>query len=180
MLLTTKKSLIIALTLSLVAGGAFGGAWYAVFYYKQIVKQRGATALLASKKETDVLELKKTLEDTEEDRSKLRQFIIGDDDVANFLELVENTARGQGLQVATKAVTVEPIKDTALFEQLSLTLEVEGEYQGVASMISLLETLPYQVSITSVALERTSLKGDVAPQVWRGRFMMKVTKEKKI
>lgn len=169
-------TLFISLTLLGASIAVLGAMWFLLAQSADAVQ----TSMEEQKKETRIAQEHKHLEElyteSEEARTKLRSLVIGKDGVADFLELIEETARRGGLQPTTRSVRVEPLDASTKFEALSLTLEVTGAYANVKAFLPLLESLPYQSEIRSVALDRAA-ENDKAG-IWSGTFIMRISKEK--
>ncbi len=171
----TKHFLISSLVLVVLSCGAYGGLWYAIVLRTNQVYERMNGEATKVERQKSLAALTKALAGTKEDREALQQFIITDDQVTDFLGLVESSARSQGLSISTKSVTVAPLSEDTSFDSLSLTLEVAGPFLRVSTFLSLLETLPFQTRIDSVSLERTS---DKEGDLWKGIFILQATKKK--
>ncbi len=171
----TKKFLIVSLVLVLCSCVVYGGLWYAVLVRTAAVHAEMTQAAELGEKHRTLATLAKTLASTKSDREELTGFIIDDDRVTEFLGLLESSARGLGLTVTTKEVKVVPLADNASFESLALTIEVGGEFERVRTFISLLETVPFQVHMGSITLERVS---DATENIWKASFVLQATKTK--
>lgn len=175
---STKKIAIFAASALMLSGGIDAGLWYMLAKGERMVQERTAERIERSAREVQLSTLQRVEEDTAADRAELRTFILGKDDVADFLELIEGAARKQGLTPKTRSVEVEKLEGTTNFEAIALALEFEGSYKGVTAMLPLIESLPYQLEVRSVSLERTGDEG--ATSLWRGILQLRVVKEKNI
>lgn len=118
--------------------------------------------------------LERTLEETEDERTSLLSRVLREEEVIDFLALVETLGDEQGVALSTDSLTVEPIN--ALFEALVLGVTVRGSYEGVVQVLKILENLPYQATIAQVRLVKGS---DDAGEVWQSTYSLRVTKYKK-
>lgn len=119
--------------------------------------------------------LVRTLDDTKQERSSLLSRVLKDDEVINFLALIETLGKEQGVTLTTNSLNVLPGNGT--FETLVVNIGVEGSYEEVSYIIRLLEQLPYQSTVNNVKMSRDS-EGEAS--LWKGSFEVKVTKLKKI
>ncbi len=116
-----------------------------------------------------------TLDETKSERESLLSRILKEEDVINFLSLLESVGSGQGAKITTNSLRVESINDT--FETLIMSVEVEGSYASVTQTLKLFENLPYQTLINTMQLSRAEGSGGL---IWKGMFDLRVTKFKKI
>lgn len=116
------------------------------------------------------------LAETAADREELARFMLTEDTVVDFLSSLGNLARAQGVVMETRSLAVEPIIDTTVFEYLTLTVDVTGTFASVTDMLALLESLPYQVAVRSVVVERSSEQ--MGDDLWHGAYRVYVTKYK--
>ncbi len=127
---------------------------------------------VAKQKATRLSSLEKLAAETVTERESLKEFILTDEEVVDFLSLIETIAKEQGVSIKTGSLEVVPQSD--LFEELKMTLVVEGYRAGVVHALRLFEALPYRVSVESVALVRSE-----GMEAWQGTFDLRVTKYKK-
>ncbi len=172
----TLRNTILAVSALVLSMALYGGVWYMLQQSETTVRERITEQAESATQEATLSKLEKVSVETEADRAELHSYILKDDGASDFLELLEKTARSQGLTPTTRSVQIEAIKGNASFEALSLSLEVNGSYEGVSAMLTLLESLPYQSEIRSVSLDRT--EGADGSSMWRGTFILRVIKEK--
>jgi Tfp pilus assembly protein PilO len=118
--------------------------------------------------------LLESLEQTKSERALLATQILQDADVIGLLSLIGTLGKEQGVVLTTSSLNVEKIDQK--FETLVVNLEATGSYTAVTKMLSLLEHIPYQASVSSVQLERT---GEGEEGKWKGVFTVRITKFKK-
>lgn len=110
------------------------------------------------------------------DRELVEGYSLPSEGVAGLLETVE------GLSVMTKskveivsvAVRARPSDVKGEFEEVNLAVTLEGDFQHVYHGLSLLETLPYPVSMNQVRLEA---RKDGKKTTWTGSAMVSVLKQ---
>lgn len=118
-----------------------------------------------------VQDLMQTLTETKEERDSLNSRILKEENVITLLSLIETIAKEQGVALSTESLTVEPINE--VFETLIEDVTVQGSYTSIMQLLTLLEELPYQVSVSKVSIERETTNN------WKGAFQIRVIKFKK-
>lgn len=113
------------------------------------------------------------LDETSDDRSSLRSRILTEENVIDFLALIEAVGREQGVLLETTAVAVQPIDVT--FETLVVSVKVKGQYSALVQTLTLFEQLPYQLTLSGVQFVRTS-EGNI--DQWESTYNIQVTKFK--
>lgn len=120
--------------------------------------------------------LSRLVDESVEERKQIESHILKEEGVIDFLALLEALGAEQGATVKTASLEVS--EPTGGFEEVSLTVSVEGSYLQVVHVLKELEMLPYQSRITNIALERQS--GGEELYQWRGTFKLHVTKYTKL
>lgn len=173
----TKRTKTVGIigAIALLGGIAvFVGLLYAVSVRQVSLLELVQEQSEAEAKRTQLTALADLVIDTKEDRDMLASRVVTESSVIDFLSLIEETARGQGLEIETKSLNVRPFNENEIFELLTLTTEVQGALDGVLVMIALFESLPFQVTILNVSLDNVA--GDNIGTRWRGTFNIEVTK----
>lgn len=115
--------------------------------------------------------LTKTLEETKSEREFIRSRILTEEEVIDFLALIESLGRNQGGDLTTSSLTVSPLNTD--FETLDIDIRVRGTYGAIMNILRQFENLPYQVAISAVNITKED------NDVWVSTFKIKVTKFKK-
>jgi Tfp pilus assembly protein PilO len=178
MLPKTKKVAVVSVVVFLCIIALYAGLRYVIAREERAVHEQMTARGTVEDRQRSLLQLSKALAETEGERAELASAVVSDEGVTEFLELVERIAREEGLTINTTSVGVEPLPKSTKFELLALSHEVKGSYTQVMRFVSLLETLPYQVTLQSVSLDRT-VEAD-APNLWRGTISIAATKIKSI
>ena len=116
--------------------------------------------------------LVRLVEETQGEREELNEYILTDDQVIDFLALLEATANQQGLNHSIDSLSVAPVNDT--FEELSVRMTARGDQGTVEHVLKVLETLPYQSFVSETTLTRNEDESGVS--TWEGIFLLRVTK----
>ncbi len=166
-----------------IAGGVcllsvfvFVGFQYLLTRHESTLHSQEKKVFDAKMRDNRLASMERLVSETESERMALAQLVLPDESVVEFLSLIESLGKGQGITVKTNSIDV--ITNKASFETLVLNLEVEGSEQGVLHILQLLEALPYKSSVESVLLSRAG--NSETGNVWKGVFVLHVTKYKKI
>lgn len=150
----TSIHLSIAATACVIACGAVG-------FLLWRVNVEGVTLITALKSEQEGVakadayrDAQLLLQSTEDDRMILNTYVLrGDEDAVALLSLIETTAEGLSVILTTEQLN-EAASTNAEFTDLQLTLSLSGQNDRVLSMITMLETLPYQSRVNTVRFDR--------------------------
>jgi hypothetical protein len=114
--------------------------------------------------------LNDSIKSIESEKSALESHFVKSSNVVPFLDSIEGAAKVVGVKSEVASVEVSPEHDALLVE-----LDASGSFPLVYKFLRLLETSPYELSLTSVTLERSTsmdVKG-TAPR-WDAKFKIKV------
>lgn len=125
----------------------------------------------ASGKEEYLLSLKTVLGDVKGDLKILDGRVIPKDGTVAFLDRLESVGRFAGVKMTTDALGVGAAggESDGFLEQVGLSISAEGSYSSLRYFLSLLEVLPYSITIPAVSLERGGDKSE-SKNLWRGSF----------
>lgn len=150
-----------------------------IFFYKYINSLRDelisinkelavTEALARNRQETELL-----LTSTADERAILKGRFVSTEDPTPFLELIESSARDTGVVLEVKTLTVEEVgekKDSKVDgKKVALTLAVESGWKELYHFLTLLERLPYSVTISRTAL---SFEERSEGNVWEGQIQL--------
>jgi len=146
---------------------------YAIFFKMVSAQKAQHTAYVTSSAEAaahkaSLQKLMQELEVTKPERDSLASRFVADEAVIDLLALIESIGREQGVLLATNSLNVVPNND--YFETLVVSISVTGQYNQIVKVLSLLETLPYQTTISQTQISRTET-GE-----WAGTFTISITK----
>jgi len=112
--------------------------------------------------------IEQTLSVSERDRKIIDTFFISERETINFITRVEVLAEQFGVTLETTQLSVTPPKD-AESSTLKIGFITKGTYSAVARMLAALETLPYHLTIPTIAI-----KNSVGSE-WEGSIVLHVT-----
>jgi len=171
-----KSTKIIAVTgilFFLICIGVFSVFLHVVTKQKTEFTEQTAENIRAEAHHESLASLMETLEKTKDERESLTSRVLREEDVIDFLALIESLGKEQGVILSTNSLTVEPID--AVFETLIVNVGVEGSYAGVMQVLKILEHLPYQTAISGFQVTH----GGEDDATWKSTYNVRVTKFKK-
>lgn len=127
--------------------------------------------------------LRKLLTSATDTVAHLQNRVIGSDDAVVYINQIENLAAQSGTGIIVNSVDIDQKASApAGYEYLHLILSIQGTWQNVYTFISMIENLPYRVTINSVDMSQESFsdpakKGKVESQ-WSGHIDFNTLKQK--
>jgi len=146
-----------------------------VYAQKAVYTEKNVERLEMIERDKSFDALKKALEDTASEREVLKNAILESDGLIQFLALIERLGREQGVTLTTSSLSEASIDST--FQSLVIHAKVVGQHSAVIHVLTLLEQLPYQISLHGLRFER---QDSIAPGQWMAGFEIRVTQFKKI
>jgi len=173
----TKIIALISISLFLVSLAAFGGVTYLLKKHKSTLEQERIALADAEMQKKSLQDLLSIVESSGEEREKMRGYILDDERIIDLLTLIGTLSKEQGAIYSTSNLVVSPIDDT--FETLAFTVSIEGSFEKIMRVLSILEALPQQSIISEVLFTKTVEK-ESASNEWQGTIDIQVTKYKSI
>jgi hypothetical protein len=176
----TKKIAAVFLVIALI--GAV--LWYVLF---SIIGKnvRAADALQAEVNDKLTLEdqnkgLQSFLSDNSEAVTTLTTRIIPTEGTVDFIDSIEALAASVKVGIIVNSVDLtKSATGGEIFENLTMQVTTEGDWQGVYTFMSMLQSLPYKISITNASLKNGIFSdGKANKSVWTGVFTFDVLKRK--
>ncbi|MFT5281004.1 MAG: multidrug efflux pump subunit AcrB [Flavobacteriaceae bacterium] len=113
----------------------------------QIEKQKGAAE--------QVNLLRKTAQETSEDRISLDTYFISEGEIVEYLAVLEDIGQKKGIDVSIKNVSQKDGDKTGKnTSQLQVVVQVEGSFKEVRTYLKDLEDLPYLIDFTQTAFSQ--------------------------
>ncbi len=167
---------ILALLVAIVFLGASIAAYVIIFTdlkrkNEYISKTTGELAGETAKKQKQ-LELERTIQESDADRTVLNSYFVSADKAVAFLETMEGYGKTGGTVLKFTTVDYNKTKDN-----LHMVLNITGEFVQVYHTILLLENAPYEFSFERITLSlqqsvNSSEKKDVTVPMWRADITM--------
>lgn len=154
----TKTVGIVSTIVFLVSGSTLAFLVYRIEHDAGELQQKAAALALREAQEKERLDTVRLLEDTLDERTELKSYILTEEGIINFLTDLEATAENQQLDFITQSITPLDTPDP-LFDQVSINLAFTGDQEDVSFLLKLLETLPYLSSLESVAVRQGAGEG---------------------
>lgn len=171
----TRTKIIATLGLIFFMGCIFVSTLFlhTVLAHKKLYTEKRITQIELQQSNESMKELSQKLKETEVARTHLFTHILKDEDVINFLTLIETLGREQGITLTTSSLNIKPLDDT--FEYVVMHIDVVGSYDSVIRLVTLFEKLPYVTT-----LDTFTIKKQDEENIWNAQFDLRVTKFKKI
>lgn len=169
-----RRTKIIALIAALLFSGAllvYAGFTVLLVKHKETLRAEHAAIADSKMQKESLAALEGIVRDSAEERETLHGYILEDEHVIDLLSLIETVAAEQGATLKTNTLTKTPIDVT--FEELRLTVLVEGQFDRIMAVLMLLETLPQQSMIKGVTLIKSEQGDEMS---WSGVIDISVTK----
>jgi hypothetical protein len=160
---------------------------FAVYYFcfvdiqnknKNISKLENDMAV-STKRTEYLLSVERSVQSAGNDIEKVNSSVLAKDGEVGLIDLLENTAGQNGLQISIDSLSVDN-SYTAMGKTNLTTLDVKatvsGNWSGVYTFLSELESLPFISRIDKFAL--TSLSDGVSAGKWSGIFEIHILKYK--
>jgi len=164
--------------LNLAAAGAYGFFLRSLSAVRRNVEISAADVSRSVSKVLELESLESFLEATAEERQAVESSLIGRDGVVEFVKTLERLGRESGLEIRTNSLSVsEAPREADLVELLTVNLEGKGGWRDTIDFLSVIEQLPFSVSIGEVSLAADSAVKGRAPR-WVSGVQLSVFKLK--
>lgn len=118
--------------------------------------------------------LEQTFKETKAERESLETRILLEENLFSFLANIEALGQMYNVELVTKDLREVSIANNNTFETFVIDVSVTGTYEALMTILSIFETLPYQVTIEKVTLEKQT-GGE-----WSSSYELRITKFKKV
>ena len=174
MVMITKQTKIMGVTSLLATLAAcilFGLGLYIIERTEDTLAAKRHAVAESRFRVEEIVSLSKLVEASSEERDALAQYVLHNDDVISFLMLVEAIGAKQGVSLEIPKLNEVPLNDT--FDELRITITLEGGYDAVVRALTVFESLPYQSHISNVSITRVGIT-----QLWTAGLTIHITKYK--
>ncbi len=135
------------------------------------------------KKETKLRSVKKLVRDIERERNIIDSYFITNDNIVDFIEIIENFGKRNGLSIEITSVKVDDInsvleKKVKTGELLYVNFKTKGHFGELFQFLSILENLPFKIDLLNIDFKKPSgISGqDKDMNLWSGFFNISVAK----
>jgi hypothetical protein len=126
--------------------------------------------------EEEARALRASVEKIGPEMQRLNTRIVQRIEVVEFIEMIEKRARELGLGIEVESAQ-ENKHESDQYQYLRLTLRTQGSWKETYLFLSLLESLPYKISLNNIGLNAQSLL-NTPEQVWIGTYTLDVVRYK--
>ncbi|MFQ5661916.1 MAG: type 4a pilus biogenesis protein PilO [Candidatus Paceibacteria bacterium] len=182
----TKQILLTVIVLVIVAFIAY------VIFFLNIKEKNNSISLLTNEvdsvlqKEIKLRSVKQIIKDTKDDRVKLDSYFVADDEIINFIEMIETLGVNSGAEVEVINVSVDTenekvVNKNKISELLNINFKTEGSFVEMFHFLSMLEKLPFKIEISQVNFNKVSneiIGADKSLEPWKGYFNITAVKLK--
>lgn len=142
-----------------------------IIYQNYIEVKTGRSSIATDQaKESALVVLQELTKETTENKDSLTGFVITKDNLARFIDLIEEVGAKRG--ATTSVVSANELggvdKKAEVLVGWQLELRLAGQFDQVWQGLKLIEALPVAKEITEVNLIRTSVPGSVGAANWAG------------
>ncbi len=144
-------------TIMLLAVILMAGIYY--YFFNTLRKEVESSSSLANDTATLAVEennldsLRSTFSNTGNDQEKINSYFVQKDGAVDFINSIENLASSAHLVGKTDSVnTTDMTPPSPMYELLHLTFSTRGSWRNTYYFLSLLESLPYNISIRQVGM----------------------------
>ena len=160
---------------------------YVGFFFHIRVKNRETSVAinevdLIVQKEIRLRSIQNFIKDTEVERTQLNEYFVGKDAVVDFIEIIEDLSALSGTIMEITSVSVDDIEGgSSAGELLRLNFEIFGVWRDAFHLLTLVESLPLEVTITQASFKQVSVQREDTKEPersWKGTFGLTVVKLK--
>ncbi len=133
-----------------------------IFFYRSIVSRAIRSSSMAKEvsletsKKVREKELKADYKKSELERGRISTFIISQDKLVTFIEGLEEIGVTTGTEVnlsSISSITTSPVGE------FRARIDISGSWDGVMKALTLVENIPYSISINNLKLNQSSDTG---------------------
>ena len=155
----SRSTIIIVGLISLVLVGVWVFIFFAVRTSSAKLVALETTHLGQQSQEDNQFIIKRQLDNTQQERIKLAAYFVDEQGIVAFLEQIETLGKSIGVKVEVSSADAR--------DKLLISLAAIGSFKSLLHFVQLLETLPYQLTITGLSLngpgttEASGWSGDI-------------------
>lgn len=150
----TKTFALIAACYFVVSFVVLGGMFYEMQRMSTTFEAQTTLIQESAAQRQQYNDLLRKVEETEEERAQLQEYILTEADTISFLTEIERLARSSGVELSTQSLDVAEV-EASPYESLRIVFAVEGSLATLQELIGVLESLPYHGTVTDVTLDES-------------------------
>lgn len=152
---STLRTLIIAIVLLVLGGGAFAFMFIETTDQAIVLENQVETLAAQRAQESNYIRLQRLTEDTVSERARLSAYFLErEGDSIDFLSYVERLAPEAGVSLQTN--DLESVTDSSGQRWIDVSFSISGSEQRIITFIEILENLPYVARMDSLDLTARS------------------------
>ncbi|NTV44832.1 MAG: type 4a pilus biogenesis protein PilO [Candidatus Yonathbacteria bacterium] len=151
---------IVAFALALLTGGVYGVLAYNLFSTRAAIVRLELGAGEEEIRWRAARSVTRTMEETREERQEVLGRLLSEGDTVDMIGRLESAANHAGVKMSLQSLSVVgKDKDT----RLSVMVGMTGSWHAVMYFMALVESLPMNITVSSVAIERSN-----EAKAWKG------------
>ncbi|MGE5540868.1 MAG: hypothetical protein ACM3TU_01110 [Bacillota bacterium] len=159
-------SLGIALLVLLGCAGLYGFGYYTLVNWKERAASLATDAATKAENIDRITKAHAALSSLASDEATLDTYSVGKEDVAPFLETLQQSGRSQGAHVDIVSVTDQADKKTG-HNRIGITLSIRGSFDAVMRTLGAIEYAPYDGVVTNLTLGTGVEDASSTPAGWK-------------
>lgn len=155
-----KTKFALLLSLSFMGGAALVvlGLAYVVETDAELLRTQSKELAFQKAQAEEQFETTRLLESTTEERARLRDFVLTESTIIDFISSIETLAESLNLSFDTENITPVETKHQT-FNDLTIDVSFRGQRENVQLMLRALESLPYHSWVNDMIL-REEITGE--------------------
>jgi Tfp pilus assembly protein PilO len=172
----TTRWLIILAVLTLAVASGYFLLFAEIRNTNRNISRLAGEADIVAQQSTTLRTLQSIVEITREDRAGINTFFLTEQEIVDFLEVIEGLREDTGASINVRSIGEGETLTNTLTKELHLNVTAEGSWEAVYHFLALLESLPYRIKLQQVQLSDSSTTTDEPS--WSGVFNFSVTQLK--
>ncbi len=168
---------MLSIVYSVLCVGLYIYLYYSLVSYDESVVTDSSTVYSVESEKDSIQKIQRLVATTTPDRAYLDSLFVPSDGTANFIQNLENLADDAGV---SHTLSVNSTEDGTLNssgrDYLVFSLGISGSWQSVYRFVSILENLPYKISISTIHLNISD--ATKKPPLWSSNITFTVVKNK--
>jgi hypothetical protein len=161
----TKKIIIIFAIIDVALALSYGGLFFMVQQKNAQTSEIYSTLNRRASDKGALSRLEKSLADTEQQRALLSNYLITPEQTLSFIEQIESLGKKSLTDV--KVTSVSSPKKTG--DPFLLDFTAQGKFEDIYRLFSLLEEIPFRISIKNAAIA-VDTQAKQTPPLWNATF----------